>query len=150
MRSWALASSRVGWVERPLGHLSGLCPRKGRLSQTQGIPREGSAGALVQAGYKLLLRKPRVKELFFLATLCACKREVRRPGGRGGARIYRRGDGAEGALGLGVPGTPDQGTVQARESNRRGGTAYCTGVPDTPSPSSFCIFPGSVVLENIT
>ena len=89
--SWDLANRRAG----ALGHSGqrglldiclGCVPGK-----IQGSPREGSGGAVVQAGYTPFPRKPGVKESCFLTILSGCKREVYRPGGREKARIHKTG-----------------------------------------------------------
>ena len=59
--------------------------------KTQGSPREGSGGAVVQAGYTPFPRKPGMKESCFLTILNGCKREAYRPGGREKARIHKTG-----------------------------------------------------------
>lgn len=74
LRSEGLSRAADG----PLGHLSGLCARKGRLRGAQ-----GSGGSVVQTEYRLLFRKPGEEEPCFLATLCTCKRGLCPRGGQG-------------------------------------------------------------------
>lgn len=58
---------------------------------------------MVQTGHRPLPRKPQVKKPCFLATLRSCKRGLCQPGEPDRAGIHTLGEGAEGALGLGVP-----------------------------------------------
>lgn len=114
MTSWELAKRRA---EAPSHHgqrgLLDIClgclPEK-----TQGSPREGSGGAVVQAGYTPFPRKPGVKESCFLTILSTCKRRCTGLEDEKKAESTRLGDRTEGALGLGVPGIPGQGRARER------------------------------------
>lgn len=84
--------------------------RKGRLPQAQGSPRggQGSGGAAELAGYRLV---PRGRVLL-LHHLCACKREVCKCTGQGGAGIRTLAERLDRALGLGCENQRDsQGRV---------------------------------------